>query len=77
MLSLRPPFILPVEKAPQWYGISADTAQRGLASLVQYGVLKVASIPKLAPLAPRGVTYDSRCTLQGVFYSDWGSSNDN
>ncbi len=33
--SLRPGFALPVEKAPEWYGISADTAQRGLAELVK------------------------------------------
>lgn len=72
-LSLRPSFVLPVEKAPQWYGISADTAQRGLASLVQHNILKVARTPKLAPLAPMGFTYDSRYTLQGVFHSDWGS----
>ena len=76
-LSLPPPFVLPVEKAPQWYGISADTAQRGLASLVQHDVLKVARTPKRAPLAPAGFTYDSRYTLQGGFHSDWGSSDDN
>ena len=74
-LSLPPPFVLPVEKAPQWYGISADTAQRGLASLVQHGVLKVARTPKRAPLAPAGFTYDSRYTLQGGFHSDWGSDD--
>lgn len=32
-LSLNDGFILPVEKAPQWYGISADTATRGLLEL--------------------------------------------
>ena len=64
-LSLPPPFVLPVEKAPQWYGISADTAQRGLASLQKHDVLKVARTPKRAPLAPKGFTYDSRYTLQG------------
>jgi len=76
-LSRPPPFVLPVEKAPQWYGISADTAQRGLASLMQHSVLKVARTPKWAPLAPKGFTYDSRHTLQGVFYSKWSGSDDN
>lgn len=76
-LSLRPPFVLPVEKAPAWYGISADTAQRGLASLQKHEFLKVARTPKRAPLAPKGFTYDSRYTLQGGFYPDWGGSDDN
>ena len=48
-LSLKPPFVLPVEKAPEWYGISADTAQRGIASLVDYDVLKMARTYKMAP----------------------------
>lgn len=65
--SLRPGFALPVEKTPEWYGISADTAQRGLAELVRRGALKRARTPKKAPLAPQGFTYDSRYTLQGVF----------
>ena len=71
-LSLRSPFVLPVEKAPEWYGVSADMAQRGLTSLVQHGVLKVTRPPKLAPSAPKAFTYDSLYTLQGVLYSDWG-----
>jgi len=29
-LSLRPPFVLPAERAPAWYGLSADTVDRGL-----------------------------------------------
>src|SRR5215467_3076859 len=32
-LSLEDGFNLPSERVPQWYGISADTAERGLASL--------------------------------------------
>ena len=72
-LSLRPPFVLPVEKAPDWYGISADTAQRGLASLTKHEVLKVTRTYKKAPLAPKGFTYNSRYTLQGAFYQKRGS----
>ena len=74
-LALRPPFVLPVEKAPDWYGISADTAQRGLASLGKYGVLKAVRTYKPVPLAPKGFTYDSRYTLQGAFHSDWGGND--
>ena len=62
----RPGFALPVEKAPDWYGISADTAQRGLSELVRRGALKRARTPKKAPLAPQGFTYDSRYTLIGT-----------
>jgi len=64
--SLQPGFVLPVEKAPAWYGVSADTAQRGLALLVRRGVLTRAKVPKKAPLAPLGFTTDSRYTLQGA-----------
>lgn len=64
--SLRPGFALPVEKAPDWYGISADTAQRGLSELVRRGALIRARTPKKAPLAPQGFTYDSRYTLIGT-----------
>lgn len=64
-LSLQPGFALPVEKAPHWYGLSADSAQRGLAELAKRKVLNRARIPKKAPLAPRGFTYDTRYTTQG------------
>ncbi|WP_157631081.1 hypothetical protein [Kribbella catacumbae] len=32
-LSRKPAFKLPTERAPKWYGISADTAERGLREL--------------------------------------------
>lgn len=65
-LSLSPGFVLPVEKAPAWYGISADTAQRGIAELVRRGALNRVRKPKKAPLAPQGFTYDSLYALQGA-----------
>lgn len=74
-LSLRPGFLLPVEKAPDWYGISADTAQRGLASLVERGLVKRERTRKTAPLVPAGYSYDSHYTLRGDFYSEWGGNN--
>lgn len=40
-LSLNDDFILPVEKAPQWYGLSADTATRGLRELRDARLLTV------------------------------------
>lgn len=38
-LSLEEEFVLPVAKAPTWYGISKDTAQRGLRGLYQHDIL--------------------------------------
>lgn len=66
-LSLPPGFVLPVEKANPWYGISGDTAQRGLAELARRGVVERTRIPKKAPLAPQGFTFDHHHTLQPPF----------
>jgi hypothetical protein len=38
-LSLRQPFTLPAERGPRWYGISADTIDRGLRELREQGLL--------------------------------------
>lgn len=38
-LSLKPPFVLPAERAGDWYGISPDTVDRGLRELRGYGLL--------------------------------------
>jgi hypothetical protein len=38
-LSLKSSFVLPAEKIPGWYGISADTADRGLRELRAAGLL--------------------------------------
>lgn len=66
-LSLKPGFFLPVEQVPDWYGLSADTAQRGLAELAKRGVLCRQRVPKKAPLLPKGYSYDYRHTLTGPF----------
>ena len=60
-------FVMPVEQVPDWYGLSADTAQRGIAELERRGVLAVRRVPKKAPLAPEGFTYDRRFCLTGDF----------
>lgn len=66
-LSLREEFRLPAERAPAWYGISADTASRGLGGLVGHGLLKVAKNFKATPLSPVGYTVHSTYTLQDPF----------
>ncbi len=74
-LSLRPGFILPVEKAPEWYGVSADTAQRGLAELERRGALVRKNLKKKAALTPLGFTTDSHFTLVGDLARPEGRSN--
>lgn len=66
-LSLQNDFLLPMDKAPAWYGISKDTARTGLRSLLARGFLTVRTIDKAAPLSPVGYTTERRYTLQGPF----------
>src|SRR5713101_6295655 len=55
-LSLQSPFTLPAERAPAWYGISADTLERGLRELTDCGALSRVLKVRKAPLAPAGKT---------------------
>lgn len=56
-----------VEKARDWYGISPDTVQRGLAELEKLDLLDVDVQYKTAPLAPEGYTQDRHFTLKAPF----------
>ena len=66
-LAQRPTFSLRTEHASGWYGVSADTLQRGLDELRDLGLLQVWQRPKTAPLARYGITYENFCRLQGPF----------
>ncbi len=66
-LSLNDSFRLPVENVPDWYGVSADTAQRGLSGLRSCKLLDVDTRTKTAPLSPTGFTTEHRYTLQAPF----------
>lgn len=66
-LSLADDFALPYEKARDWYGISADTAKRGLRGLQEHGLLRVRRASKEAPLAPAGYTVQLYYTLRPPF----------
>ncbi|MEU6213123.1 hypothetical protein ABZ891_24910 [Streptomyces sp. NPDC047023] len=46
----------PLEKAPKWYGWSADTHERGLNKLLTLGLVERREKYKKAPLLPAGVT---------------------
>lgn len=60
-------FELPTERVPDWYGWSADTAERGLATLEQLGLLTHTTRLKKAPLSPTGLTKVNRYLLHEPF----------
>jgi hypothetical protein len=62
-LSLTDGFALPYERVPGWYGVSADTAQRGLRELQDLGLVEVRAGYKPAPLTAQGWTEERRYTL--------------
>lgn len=66
-LAQAPTFTLPTEHAAGWYGVSADTLQRGLDELRDLGLLKVWSRAKKAPRTRYGFTLENHYALQGPF----------
>lgn len=66
-LSLGDDFTMPAEKVPDWYGISADTAQRGFKALEKHDLLTITSRRKKAPLTARGYTNENVYTLKAPF----------
>jgi len=66
-LSRLDDFRLPSESAPEWYGISADTAARGFHGLERHGLLQIDKSFKKAPLAPAGYTAENHYTLRPPF----------
>lgn len=68
-LSLRSSFVLPLDHAARWYGISRDSVRRGLRDLNEAGILVSRSRVKRAPRSPTGATEERRHTLQAAFAS--------
>jgi hypothetical protein len=66
-LAQNPIFTLPTDRAATWYGVSADTLQRGLDELRTLGLLNVWSRMKKAPRARYGVTAVNHYRLLGPF----------
>ncbi len=60
-------FGLAAERVPDYYGISADTFQRGARQLRNLGLVEVTSKTTKAPLAPLGVTVENRYRLLAPF----------
>jgi hypothetical protein len=63
----KPGFELPTEFVPEWYGWSADTAERGFKTLRDHGLLRVYTRLKKAPLSPTGLTEVNQYYLLGPF----------
>lgn len=66
-LSLKQPFMLPTEKAPDWYGISVDSAERGLRELREVGILRRQQKRKENWLQPSGFAHEYRYRLLPPF----------
>jgi hypothetical protein len=66
-LSSADGFRMPFESTPAWYGISADSALRGVHRLIEHGVLTQRQLFKKAPLSPQGYTAELHYTLAAPF----------
>jgi len=65
--SLGDGFRLPFEDMPAWYGISADTALKGLHGLADHHLIRIDKFYKKAPLAAKGFTLENHYTLLAPF----------
>lgn len=68
--SAKASFYLPYDRAPQWYGVSGDTVQRGLRELRRAGLLREIFQKIAAPLSPTGTTTRVHYSLLGPFSTD-------
>ncbi|NYJ02228.1 DNA-binding transcriptional ArsR family regulator [Nocardioides thalensis] len=71
--SLKPGFVLPLEQMPAWYGISGDTAARGLGELESVGLLEVTKRRRPEPLSPTKYVIENVYELKAPFAQDWRS----
>lgn len=55
-LAQKPTFTLVTERAAGWYGVSADTLQRGLQDLRDHGLLETWAVAHKTPRARLGLT---------------------
>lgn len=66
-LARNGPFSLPAERAPEWYGVSADTVERGLIELRRNGLLGRRRIWTKEPLSPKGWVWEYQYRLKEPF----------
>lgn len=67
VLHEKPWAALPTEKMPEWYGVSADTAQRGLKELEEWGLVWVDQRSVTAPLSPTGLAIRNHYNVRAPF----------
>jgi hypothetical protein len=65
--TLKPDFILPTGRAKDWYGISTETAQRGLRHLQEVGLIHRRTHLRPTPLGPTMMTQEYHYTLHPPF----------
>lgn len=63
----KPSFELATHRVPEWYGFSADTAERGMKTLEDLGLITIRRRVKAAPLSPTGATEVNVYTLTDTF----------
>lgn len=63
----KPSFALATEHMPQWYGWSADTAERGLRELKDKNLLTVTQRSRKEPLSPTGRSIFNEYALRAPF----------
>jgi hypothetical protein len=63
----KPSFELVTARVPDWYGWSADTAERGFKTLERVDALRISKRTKKEPLAPDGITTVNVYTLLPPF----------
>jgi len=61
--TLKPGFVLPTERARDWYGISTETAQRGLRELREAKLLHRKTVLRKTPLGKTMTTQEYHYTL--------------
>lgn len=70
----KPAFVLPTARMPDWYGWSADTAERGIRRLVSLELLEVSKRLRKAPLSPTGLTQSNVYRLAAPFNSAYSTT---
>lgn len=70
-LTLKPPFILPADRASRWYGLSPDSLERGLRELRTTGLLKSRTATVESWLSPTGKSTRYDYWLQPPFAQSW------
>lgn len=67
LLAEKDDVVLPIDRIPEWYGLSRATAQRGLVELRTRGLLNMWVVQRPEPRSPEGYTFDRHHRLLGAF----------